>query len=66
MFVWFGSLILTQVMFNAALFGAPFATNTFPSTLLEFTEYVAVFIGLLLMPSFLSSILIRKSTAEFG
>jgi|YelNatPaOPRAMG01_1025707.scaffolds.fasta_scaffold10778_10 hypothetical protein len=65
MFVWFGSLFCIQLISNIALSGAPFAANTFPSTSIEFIEYVAVFIILLLTPSFLSSILIRKSIAEF-
>ena len=65
MFVWFGSLFLIPLILNTSLFGAPFAPNTFPSNPLEFIEYIAVFAVLLLPPSLVSSILIRKSKMEF-
>jgi hypothetical protein len=65
MFVWFGSLFLIPLILNTNVFGAPFASNTFPSSLLEFAEYIAVFAVLLLLPSLLSSVLIEKSKAEF-
>jgi len=65
MFVWYAAIWLSPLIFNTAMFGSPYGPNVFPTTPLEFLLYMTFCTALLLLPSFLCSVLIDKSKTEF-
>lgn len=65
MFVWYAAIWLSPLIFNTAMFGSPYGPNVFPTTPLEFLLYMTFCSALLLLPSFLCSVLIDKSKTEF-